>query len=102
MAEDRKEGFPLALVGIGLGAIYWFVDSLLDIFLTDNLDLFSHLLSPDLSSIYRRLIVICLLVMFGSHSQSKLNAFRDETEEWMAYSQQLEGGAQETANPAAE
>ena len=39
MAEGKKEGFSLVLVGIGLGALYWFVDSLLDIFLTDNLHL---------------------------------------------------------------
>lgn len=100
MAENKKEGFPLVLVGIGLGALYWFVDSLLDIFLTENLSFFSHFFSPDLSSIYRRLIVISLLVLFGSHCQSRLNAFRDEADEWMAYSQQLESEAEGAANPA--
>ena len=100
MAEVKKEGFSLVLVGIGLGALYWFVDSLLDIFLTENLDFFSHFFSPDLSSIYRRLVVICLLVLFGSHCQSRLNVVEDEAEEWMTYSQQLEGSAEESAAPS--
>ncbi len=100
MAEGKKEGFPLVLVGIGLGALYWFVDSLLDIFLTDNLDFFSHFFSPDLSSIYRRLVVICLMVLFGSHCQSRLKVVRDEAEEWMAYSQQLEESAEGAPNPS--
>ena len=99
MAESKKDSFPLVLVGIGLGALYWFVDSLLMVFLTDNLSLFSHFFSPDLSAVYRRLVVICLMVLFGSHCQSKLKAAREEVQEWMAYSEHLEEGGQPD-NPA--
>jgi hypothetical protein len=92
MAEGKKNGFPFVLVGIGLGALYWFVDSLLNMFLTDNLNFFDHMLTPDLSSLYRRLVVISLLVLFGSHCQSKMKIVQEEVQEWMAYSQHLEEG----------
>ena len=92
MADGKKEGFHLVLVGIGLGALYWFVESLLSVFLSENLNFFHHLLSPELSAVYRRAIVICLLVLFGSHCQSRLKAYKDEVGEWMAYSQHLEDG----------
>ncbi len=100
MAEEKKHGFHLVLVGIGLGALYWFVESLLYLFLSEDLNFFRHLFSPDLAAIYRRGIVICLLVLFGSHCQSRLKACEQETEEWMAYAQHLEsGGAPAEAEP---
>jgi hypothetical protein len=98
MPEVSKDGFPLVLVGIGLGALYWFVESLLNLFLTDNLNFFQQLLAPDLADVYRRLIVLCLLVMLGSHCQTKLRAYKEESQEWMAYCQHLEEGG-EPARP---
>ena len=92
MAEGKKNGFPLVLVGIGLGALYWFIDSLLMVFLTEDLNLFNHLLSPDLAAVYRRLVVLCLMVLFGSHCQTKLRGTREEVREWMAYAEHLEAG----------
>jgi hypothetical protein len=92
MAEGKNTGCPFVVVGIGLGAVYWFIDSLLMVFLTENLNLFHHLLSPDLGAVYRRLVVLCLMVLFGSHCQTKLSATREEAAEWMAYAEHLEAG----------
>lgn len=90
MAEDRKEGKPLILVGIGLGVLYWVVESFLYVFLSNDLNFFNHLFSPDAGALYRRLIVISLMVLFSSHCQGRLRAMREEVDEWMNYSQQLE------------
>jgi len=85
----NNKGMPMIVVGIAIGALYWFIDSILCVFMSNNFYFFQELFSPDLETIYRRLIVICLFVVFGSHTQSQLAKRDQEVEEWIQYSQEV-------------
>lgn len=100
MSEDGKGSVSMVLVGIGLGALYWFIDSFLSLFLSNNFDIFSHLFSPDQAALYRRLVVICLLVIFGSHCQTKVKLLKKEVAEWIEYSQLVESKSGQAAESA--
>ncbi|RLC16331.1 MAG: hypothetical protein DRI24_08690 [Deltaproteobacteria bacterium] len=63
----------MVLIGIGLAAVYWILDTLLSIFMSVDLNMSSRLFGPGPAEIWPRLIVICLFVIFGSHSQFTIN-----------------------------
>jgi len=63
----------MVLIGIGLAAVYWILDILLSIFLSVDLNMSSRLFGPGAAEIWPRVIVICLFVIFGSHSQFTIN-----------------------------
>jgi adenylate cyclase len=63
----------MVLIGIGLAAVYWILDTLLSIFVSVDLNVSSRLFGPETADIWPRVIVICLFVIFGSHSQFTIN-----------------------------
>lgn len=63
----------MVLVGLGLAAIYWFLDTFLFIFMSYDVQIFNGLFGMKLSDIWTRVIVCCLFVIFGSHSQVTIN-----------------------------
>lgn len=63
----------MVLIGIGLAAVYWILDTLLSIFMSVDLNVSSRLFGPGVAEIWPRVIVICLFVIFGSHSQFTIN-----------------------------
>ena len=63
----------MVLIGIGLAAVYWILDTLLSIFMSVDLNMSSRLFGPGAAEIWPRVIVICLFVIFGSHSQFTIN-----------------------------
>ena len=63
----------MVLIGIGLAAVYWILDILLSIFMSVDLNMSSRLFGPGAAEIAPRVIVICLFVIFGSHSQFTIN-----------------------------
>jgi adenylate cyclase len=63
----------MVLIGIGLAAVYWILDILLSIFMSVDLNMSSRLFGPGAAEIWPRVIVICLFVIFGSHSQFTIN-----------------------------
>ena len=69
--RGRSDSMILAVIFIA--TIYWFVDSVLNIFLSNRFNLIAELIGPDLYDIYIRVIVLCLFIIFGSHSQSVIN-----------------------------
>jgi len=66
----------MVLSGIIIATIYWLLDSILNIFFSQKLNLMQELIGPDLYDIYTRVIVLCLLIIFGSHAQVSINAIR--------------------------
>ena len=70
-----REGLPdsMVLAVIFLATIYWVLDSILNIFFSNKFNLIAEIFGPDLYDIYLRIIVLCLLIMFGSHAQSIIN-----------------------------
>ena len=73
VVEGRGRSDSMILAVIFIATIYWFVDSVLNIFLSNRFNLIAELIGPDLYDIYIRVIVLCLFIIFGSHSQSVIN-----------------------------
>jgi PAS domain S-box-containing protein len=63
----------MVLIGIGLAASYWVLESLFNIFTTQDIDFFKQLLGPDINEVWPRIIVFCLFIFFGSHVQYTIN-----------------------------
>ena len=53
----------MVLIGFGLAAIYWILDSVLYIFLSYDINFFKNLLGFNLNEIWTRLIVSCLFII---------------------------------------
>jgi two-component system sensor histidine kinase/response regulator len=77
MGEEKKVRVYLTdhmvLLGFALALIYWILDSILYVFISHDFDFFYHLTGFNLNEIWTRLIVCCLFVIFGSHSQYTIN-----------------------------
>jgi hypothetical protein len=67
--DKRDITEQMVLVGIALGALYWFLETVLYVFTSYQISFISRLFGPDLSGICTRLIVLCLFLIFGSHAQ---------------------------------
>ena len=67
----------MVLAVIMVAIIYWVLDSVLNIFFSNKFNLIAELIGPDLYDIYIRVIVLCLLVILGSHAQSIINRLRE-------------------------
>lgn len=57
----------MVLIGIGLAASYWVLESIYNLFTTNEIDFFRQLVGSDIHEIWPRVIVLCLFVFFGSH-----------------------------------
>ena len=77
----------MVLVGIGLAASYWVLESILNIFTTSDVSFFNQLLGPDINEIWPRIIVFCLFIFFGSHVQYTINN-RKKAEEALMVSEE--------------
>jgi len=72
----KKIAESMLLSAIIIATIYWVLDSILNIFFSQKLNLVQELVGPDLYDIYTRVIVLCLLIIFGSHAQVSINTLR--------------------------
>ncbi len=63
----------MVLIGIGLAAVYWILDTILSVFISYDLNMTTRLFGTENEQIFPRIIVICLFVIFGSHSQFTIN-----------------------------
>ena len=89
----------MILIGIGLAASYWVLESLLSIFTSRNVNFFSQLLGPDINEVWPRIIVFCLFIFFGSHVQFTINnrkkaeeALKDSEEKYRTILENIEEG----------
>ncbi len=57
----------MVLIGIMLAAVYWAIESVLNLFTTHKVDILYQLFPTQADEIWPRLIVLCLFVIFGSH-----------------------------------
>ena len=67
----------MILVGIIISIGYWILDSIFNIFFSNEFNFFGELIGPDLYNIYIRVTVLCLFIIFGSHAQSSINKLRE-------------------------
>jgi PAS domain S-box-containing protein len=63
----------MVLTGIFLGALYWALESLLNVFSPEEISFYQEIFGPNISEVWPRLIVFCLFLMFGSHVQFTIN-----------------------------
>ena len=63
----------MVLTGLGIAGVYWILDTILSLFGSSDFSFGSHLFGVGYDEIWPRLIVICLFVIFGSHSQFTIN-----------------------------
>ncbi|MGD8960957.1 MAG: PAS domain S-box protein [Desulfobacterales bacterium] len=66
----------MVLTVILITTIYWVLDSILNLFFSNRFNLIAELFGPDLYDVYIRVIVLCLFIIFGSHSQSIINKLK--------------------------
>jgi class 3 adenylate cyclase len=63
----------MVLIGFVIAAVYWIIDSIMAIFLSQEGDFYQRMINLDMSEIWTRLIVLCLFIIFGSHAQFTIN-----------------------------
>jgi PAS domain S-box-containing protein len=66
----------MVLAVISIATVYWVLDSILNLFFSNKFNLIAELIGPDLYNVYIRIIVLCLFLIFGSHSQTVINKLR--------------------------
>jgi hypothetical protein len=63
----------MVLTGIGLGIVYWIIETIYDVLTIDGVGFLGGLFGGGLSGIGMRIIVICLFIIFGAHAQYNIN-----------------------------
>jgi PAS domain S-box-containing protein len=76
-ARRRTVNESMFVAVIFIATIYWFLDSILNIFFSNKFNLIAELFGPDLYDIYLRAVVLCLFIIFGSHAQTIINRLKD-------------------------
>ncbi len=63
-------------IGFGLGLIYWYLESLLHIIVFGETDLLSQILTPDPHEIWKRMLVVSMIILFSIYAQHSINTRR--------------------------
>lgn len=71
--KNGKMADSMVLAVVLVSTVYWVLDSILSIFFSNEFNLIAKLIGPDLYDVYIRVVVLCLLVILGSHAQSIIN-----------------------------
>jgi PAS domain S-box-containing protein len=74
---NSKISDSMVLAVVLISTVYWVLDSILNIFFSNKFNLIAQLIGPDLYDIYIRVVVLCLLVILGSHAQSIINRLQE-------------------------
>lgn len=75
--DTGKMSDSMVLAVVLVSTVYWVLDSILNIFFSNKFNLIAQLIGPDLYDIYIRIVVLCLLVILGSHAQSIINRLNE-------------------------
>lgn len=75
----NRVGFTdqMVLIGCGIAAVYWLLDSFVAIFMSSEGPILQRVIGADMQDVWTRLIVLCLFVIFGSHAQFTINERRE-------------------------
>ena len=78
----------LILIGVGLGIIFWIIESIMHVYVFHRLDFVHSLLSPGLHETWMRLIIVGMFVSFGIYAQWLMTARkRAQAEVRLAYAE---------------
>jgi two-component system NtrC family sensor kinase len=78
-------------VGIGLGLLYWFLESWIHVGLLQQGTLIEQILDPDAHETWKRVLVITLLIVFSLYAQYSINMRRQTEAELNERKQELTG-----------
>ena len=89
----------MVLVGIFLAFLYWGLESLLNVFSPQEINIYRQIFGPNVNEMWLRLIVLCLFLIFGSHVQYAINkrkeaeqALRESEEKYRTILESIEEG----------
>jgi PAS domain S-box-containing protein len=63
-------------LGIGVGLLYWFLESLMHITVFGQGHFLEHVFTPDVHEIWKRLLVAVLIILFSIYAQRSINIRR--------------------------
>ena len=63
-------------IGIGLGLLYWLLESLMHITVFGQGSFLEHVFTPDVHEIWKRLLVSVLIILFSIYAQRSINIRR--------------------------
>jgi PAS domain S-box-containing protein len=64
------------LIGIGMGVIFWIIESVMHVYVFHRFDFLHSVLSPGLHEGWMRLIIVGMFISFGCYAQWLMNARR--------------------------
>ena len=71
----------LVLIGIGLGVIFWILESIIHVLVFKQVDFMQQLYGPEPHEVWMRLAIVGMFVTFGIYSQMIVNSRRQAEEE---------------------
>jgi PAS domain S-box-containing protein len=78
----------LIFIGVGLGIIFWIIESIMHVYVFHRLDFVHSLFSPGLHETWMRLIIVGMFVSFGIYAQWLMTARkRAQAEVRLAYAE---------------
>ena len=69
------------LVGIGLGALYWILESAIHAFIFHRGNLVGQILTSDPNELWMRSVAVCIIIAFGGYAQFVTTKLRQEITE---------------------
>ena len=89
----------MVLTAIFLGALYWALESLLNVFSPEEISFYQEIFGSNIGYVWQRLIVFCLFLIFGSHVQFTINernraleALKESEEKYRTILENIEEG----------
>ena len=89
----------MILTAIFLGALYWALESLLNVFSPEEISFYQEIFGSNIGYVWQRLIVFCLFLIFGSHVQFTINernraleALKESEEKYRTILENIEEG----------
>ena len=80
----------LQWIGIGIGILFWFIDSAIDALIFGERTFFEQIIAPDPIDIWMRLLVISTLIIFSFYAQSLIDKRKRAEEEVRKLNEDLE------------
>ncbi len=81
---------PLQWISIGIGILYWILESALDSFVFHQGSFAERIFAPDPNELWMRLLVISALIIFSSYAQSLIDKRKRAEEEVRKLNEELE------------
>ena len=80
----------MVLIGTGLGALFWILESVIDVYVFRRGTFLSELFFPDPNELWMRFLVVSILITFGIYAQvlirqrERAERAMEESEVWLS------------------